>query len=120
MTKKPAIIFPEKLTGITTGKPADYAAGALGVKKALEHLMNEMGAIRAFQAVNQMNKKGGFDCPGCAWPDPDDKRSVLGEYCENGAKALAEEATLKKVTPDFFAEHSINEMQQWSDFEIYW
>ena len=118
MTIKPTNIFPEKLTGIKTDKPADYAAGALGIKKALEHLMDEMGAVRAFQAVNQMNKKEGFDCPGCAWPDPDDKRSVLGEYCENGAKALAEEATLKKVTPDFFSQYSIDEMRTWSDFEI--
>lgn len=112
------VIFPETLTGIETSEPADYAAGPLAVKKSLEHLIPEMGAKRAFHAVNLMNKKGGFDCPGCAWPDPDDKRSVLGEYCENGAKALAEEATLKKVTPDFFAAHTIEEMTTWTDYKI--
>lgn len=111
-------IFPEKLTGISTGAPADYAAGPLAVKKALEHLLHEMDPLQAFQAINRMNKKGGFDCPGCAWPDPDDKRSVLGEYCENGAKALAEEATSRKVTPAFFAENSIETMRGWTDYEI--
>ncbi|MFK7946867.1 MAG: FdhF/YdeP family oxidoreductase [Saprospiraceae bacterium] len=108
----------EKLTGIKLTKPANYAAGVTGVKVAMEHAIQEMGAIRAFQTLAKMNQKGGFDCPGCAWPDPDDKRSVLGEYCENGAKALAEEATLKRVKPDFFAKYSIEEISNWSDFEI--
>jgi molybdopterin-dependent oxidoreductase alpha subunit len=108
----------EELTGIQLKTPANYAAGVTGVKVALEHAISEMGPIRAFQTLAKMNQKGGFDCPGCAWPDPDDKRSVLGEYCENGAKALAEEATLKKVTVDFFAQHSVEEMSNWSDFKI--
>jgi molybdopterin-dependent oxidoreductase alpha subunit len=112
------IYTSEKLTGIKLTKPATYAAGVTGVKVAMEHAISEMGAVRAFQTLAKMNQKGGFDCPGCAWPDPDDKRSVLGEYCENGAKALAEEATLKKVTPDFFAQYSIEEISNWSDFEI--
>lgn len=107
-----------KHTGIRLSKPASYAAGAQGVKVALEHAISEMGAVRAFKTLAQMNKKDGFDCPGCAWPDPDDKRSVLGEYCENGAKALAEEATLKRVTPEFFEKHSIQEIASWSDMEI--
>lgn len=111
-------VIPEKLTGIKLNEAANYAAGPVAIKKAMDHLISEMGVVRAFQAVNSMNKKDGFDCPGCAWPDPDDKRSVLGEYCENGAKALAEEATLKKVMPAFFEKHSIQEMRNWSDFEI--
>jgi molybdopterin-dependent oxidoreductase alpha subunit len=108
----------EELTGIKLTKPASYAAGVTGIKVALDHAIGEMGAIRAFQTLAKMNQKGGFDCPGCAWPDPDDKRSVLGEYCENGAKALAEEATLKKVTPDFFGQYSVAEMSHWSDYKI--
>ncbi len=108
----------EEFTGIKLTKPASYAAGARGVKVALEHAVGEMGAVRAFQTLAKLNQVGGIDCPGCAWPDPDDKRSVLGEYCENGAKALAEEATLKRVTTDFFAEHSVTEMSNWSDFKI--
>ena len=111
-------VIPERLTGVKVTKPADYAAGPQAIQKAVDHLISEMGPLRAFQAINQMNKKNGFDCPGCAWPDPDDKRSVLGEYCENGAKALAEEATLKTVTPDFFKSNSISAMRHWSDYEI--
>ncbi len=108
----------ELLTNIKLKAPAQYAAGAYGVKVALEHAIEEMGAVRAFQTLAKLNQKNGIDCPGCAWPDPDDKRSVLGEYCENGAKAIAEEATLKRVTPDFFAQYSVEEMSQWSDYKI--
>ncbi|MCL4155995.1 UNVERIFIED_CONTAM: hypothetical protein GTU68_014816, partial [Idotea baltica] len=65
-----------------------------------------------------MNQMTGFDCPGCAWPDPDDKRSLLAEYCENGAKAFAEEATTKRVDPDFFARYSVKELSQGTDLWI--
>ena len=81
-------------------------------------IVEEMGAVRAFQTLAKLNQKNGIDCPGCAWPDPDDKRSVLGEYCENGVKAIAEEATLKRVKPDFFAKYSVEELSNWSDFKI--
>jgi len=54
----------------------------------------------------------------CAWPDPDDERSGIAEYCENGAKAIAEEATAKKVTAEFFAQHSVAELATLSDYEI--
>ncbi len=116
--RKTKAAAPEKLTGIKLKTPSVYAAGVTGVKVALEHVFNEMGAIRAFQTLAKMNQKGGFDCPGCAWPDPDDKRSVLGEYCENGAKALAEEATLKRVDIDFLKQYTVEEISTWSDFEI--
>ena len=108
----------EEFTGIKLTKPSNYAAGAKGVQVALDHAIKEMGVVRAFQTLAKLNQKDGFDCPGCAWPDPDDKRSVLGEYCENGAKAVAEEATLKRVGPDFFQSHSIQELSQWSDFKL--
>lgn len=121
MSKKDRKVNPntsEELTGIKVTKPKSYAAGATGVKVALDHAISQMGAARAFKTLAKLNQVGGIDCPGCAWPDPDDKRSVLGEYCENGAKALAEEATLKRVDVDFFAEHSVNEMSNWSDYKI--
>ena len=118
---KPRNVNPEtseELTGIKLTVPANYAAGAQAVKVAMEHAIGEMGAVRAFQTLAKLNQKDGFECPGCAWPDPDDKRSVLGEYCENGAKALAEEATLKRVPPSFFAQHSIEELSNWSDYKL--
>ena len=111
-------IFSELLTGLTLTDPAKYAAGPLAIQKSVDHLITEMGAIRAFKAINAMNKTQGFDCPGCAWPDPDDRRSVLGEYCENGAKALAEEATLSKVGQEYFARYSLSELRSLSDYEI--
>ena len=109
---------PVKLTGITLKRKANYAAGINGIKETISHSVSQMGTRRALKALRQMNQKEGFDCPGCAWPDPDDKRSVLGEYCENGAKALGEEATLQKIGSDFFAEHSIQELSNWSDYEL--
>ena len=111
-------IEPEILTDIKLTKPATYAAGANAVKVALDHAITQMGAIRAFKTLAKLNQKNGFDCPGCAWPDPDDKRSVLGEYCENGAKAVAEEATLKRVTASFFEKYSVEELSRWSDYKI--
>ncbi len=118
MKRKVNPLTSKKFTGLKLEEPATYAAGAQGIKVAMEHIFAEMGPIRAFQALTKLNQKKGFDCPGCAWPDPDDKRSVLGEYCENGAKAIAEEATLKKVGPSFFEKYSIEEISEWSDLEI--
>ncbi|MCM5662115.1 FdhF/YdeP family oxidoreductase [Galbibacter mesophilus] len=106
-----------KFTGIELKAPTSYAAGMLGVKVALEHSFKEMGVARSFQALGKMNQKEGFDCPSCAWPDPEN-RSKLGEYCENGAKALAEEATTKRVDAAFFQKYSVEELSLWSDYEI--
>jgi len=62
-----------------------------------------------------MNQKGGFDCPSCAWPDPDGERSRF-EFCENGAKAIATESTKKRIRPEFFAKHSVAELAEQTDF----
>ncbi|WP_439488849.1 FdhF/YdeP family oxidoreductase [Algoriphagus sp.] len=106
-----------KFTGIDLKTPATYAAGLMGVKVALEHTFKEMGAIRALKTLSHMNQPEGFDCPGCAWPDPE-KRSKIGEYCENGAKALAEEATNLTVDNAFFSNFSVQEISSWSDYKI--
>ncbi len=116
MSKKE--IAPEEFTGIKLTKPPEYAAGLKGVTTALDHAMKEMGPAKALATLAKMNKKDGFDCPGCAWPDPDDKRSLLAEYCENGAKALAEEATRKRTGPDFFSQYSLTDLASWSDFKL--
>jgi len=105
-------------TGISLTSPADYAAGAKGVQVAMQHSFKEMGIFKAMKGLMAMNQKEGFDCPGCAWPDPDQKRAAFAEYCENGAKALAEEATRKEVDPEFFLNHSIEEIASWSDHRI--
>jgi len=104
-------------TGIQLKEQKDFAAGIPAIKTTLQHTFKEMGAIEALSTLSHMNQKEGFDCPGCAWPDPEEP-SKLGEYCENGAKALAEEATYEKVDAAFFKKFSVSEISQWSDFKI--
>lgn len=109
---------PEKFTGLKLEKAQKSAAGIPGVVEAVRQVLGEMDPVRAFKALAALNQKDGYDCPGCAWPDPDDDRSSIAEYCENGAKAIAEEATSKKLTADFFAENSVASLSELTDFEI--
>ncbi|WP_426291662.1 FdhF/YdeP family oxidoreductase [Dyadobacter endophyticus] len=109
---------PEKLTGLKQGPIKKVAAGIPAVVSALEMTVSEAGLQRGMKALFNLNKKGGFDCPSCAWPDPDDERSGIAEYCENGARAVAEEATTKKLTAEFFSQHSVHELGKLSDYEI--
>ena len=109
---------PNKLTGIKLKEAPKTSAGIKAIRSALTHIKDEVGIGKGIQLLANLNQKNGFDCPGCAWPDPDDKRAFLAEYCENGAKAVAEEATKNKVTPLFFASHSVKELSELSDYEI--
>ncbi len=90
------------------------AAGLRAVYQTAHFGFKEMGVKRTFQTLLKVNQKDGFDCPSCAWPDPDGHRNVA-EFCENGAKAVASEATKKRLTPELFAKHSISEMLQKPD-----
>ncbi|MEO6252577.1 MAG: FdhF/YdeP family oxidoreductase [Ferruginibacter sp.] len=114
----PAAENPETFTGLTLGPPKKVAAGIPAVVKTLQHVIGEAGFLRGLKALNKLNKKDGFDCPSCAWPDPDDERSSVGEYCENGAKAVADEATAKQIGADFFAAHTVQKLAGLSDYEI--
>jgi molybdopterin-dependent oxidoreductase alpha subunit len=109
---------PESLLNLKLREVSDAAAGITGVKVAIQHVFSEMGPARGLKALFNLNQKGGIDCPSCAWPDPDDDRSVIGEYCENGAKAIAEEATSKKLMAKFFAENSVADLSELNDYEI--
>lgn len=111
-------LTPEKFTGLKIGKLKKSAVGIPAVWSSVSQIYKYMSAGDAVKTMFKINQKGGFDCPGCAWPDPDDERSALGEYCENGMKAIAEEAQSKKITAAFFKKHSINEIAAWSDFEM--
>lgn len=110
-------IGPTDFTGLKLTAPPSYAAGIPAVKVALEHAMKEMGLAKSIATLSKLNQKEGIDCPGCAWPDPQN-RSNLGEFCENGVKAIAEEATNKRVTPAFFQQYTVEEMSSWSDYKI--
>ncbi|MCK0191833.1 FdhF/YdeP family oxidoreductase [Arenibacter sp. F20364] len=114
----PSPTGPEKLTGLKTSEPKKVAAGMPAVISSAKHVLSEMGLGRGLKALANLNQKGGIDCPGCAWPDPDDDRSSIAEYCENGAKAIAEEATTKKLDTAFFQENSVSKLSMLSDYEI--
>ena len=106
---------PIETDSIQIEQPARVAAGLKSVLKAAEFTLKEPGLIRGIAALSRLNQFDGIDCPGCAWPDPDHDRS-LNEYCENGVKAIAEEATSKRCTPDFFRSWSISQLAKQSDY----
>ncbi|MBT2366657.1 FdhF/YdeP family oxidoreductase [Streptomyces sp. ISL-10] len=95
-------------------EPQHAAAGLPAIGHTLRMARQQMGVRRTAQTLLQVNQKDGFDCPGCAWPEGD-KRHVA-EFCENGAKAVAEEATLRRVTPDFFAAHTLADLANRSGY----
>lgn len=93
------------------------AAGGWGALAAVAHsVRTEMELSPRTRALFQMNQPEGFDCPGCAWPDP--KHTSSFEFCENGAKAVTWEATPKRVTPAFFDEHTVSDLWHWSDHAL--
>jgi molybdopterin-dependent oxidoreductase alpha subunit len=95
--------------------PTSAAAGIPGVVAGLAAGRREMGVRRTALTLLRVNQAGGFDCPGCAWPEPPAGQRSHAEFCENGAKAVAEEATLRRVGADFFAEHPVSELATRSD-----
>jgi molybdopterin-dependent oxidoreductase alpha subunit len=111
----PSSTPPEALTGIAVSDQKTAAAGLKAVAISMKHVLGQAGLMRGSAAMLKLNQKGGFDCPSCAWPDPDDHRSQF-EFCENGAKAIASEITVKRVTPAFFEEHSVVALAEQSDF----
>src|SRR5262245_48041335 len=100
---------------LTVGPPKRSAAGIPGVVAGLAAGLREMGVRRSALTLLRVNQAEGFDCPGCAWPEAVPRQRSHAEFCENGAKAVAEEATLRRVTRDFFAAHSIEQLAQRSD-----
>ncbi|HEX8747521.1 MAG TPA: FdhF/YdeP family oxidoreductase, partial [Pyrinomonadaceae bacterium] len=106
---------PEELEGLRIGEPGKVAGGVAAVTSALKHAWGEMGVVRGTRTLLELNQKGGFDCPGCAWPDPDGERSHA-EFCENGAKHVADEATQSRVTPEFFRKWSVADLSLKSDY----
>ncbi|KWT57421.1 hypothetical protein ADL21_34660 [Streptomyces albus subsp. albus] len=95
--------------------PEHSAVGLPAIKHALRVSQQQMGVRRTALTLLRVNQKDGFDCPGCAWPEPEHRHAA--EFCENGAKAVAEEATLRRVTPEFFAAHPVSDL---ADRSGYW
>ena len=90
------------------------AAGIPAATNSLKHGIKKMGVTKTIKTLTTVNQSGGFDCPGCAWPDP--KHSSTFEFCENGAKAVADEGMKANVNPEFFAKHSVQKLSQRSDY----
>lgn len=106
---------PDDAGELRVGKVKHTAAGLPAVVSSAKHIFSEMGVVRGSRVMLRVNQKGGIDCSSCAWPEPDGDRSFV-EFCESGAKAIADEATTKKVTPDFFRRYSVAELSTRSDF----
>ncbi|MET9970475.1 molybdopterin-dependent oxidoreductase, partial [Streptomyces sp. NPDC006356] len=113
MTRKPPAEDPGDAR-LKVGPPKEYAAGIPAVTSSLRHAGEQMGARRSLLTLLRVNQKEGFDCPGCAWPEPEHRHRA--EFCENGAKAVAEEATVRRVTPDFFAAHTLEDLLPRTDY----
>lgn len=98
--------------------PATVAVGAQAVRLSLQRSVSEMGVARSLRTLPAMNQVDGFDCPSCAWPDPNPGERSHAEFCENGAKALSWEATRDRVGREFFAAHSIEELRTQDDHSL--
>jgi len=96
-------------------EPSTLAGGIPAILSTLKHTTHEMGLKRGGQALLTVNQKQGFDCPGCGWPDPDGDRAIT-EFCENGVKAVAHEATTRIITKEFFQHYSIEKLSRQSDY----
>jgi molybdopterin-dependent oxidoreductase alpha subunit len=104
----------QKVPGVTV---YNGPAGGWGALQAVAiNLRKQMALVQDARALLRVNKGEGFDCPGCAWPDP--RHTSSFEFCENGAKAVAWEATSKRTTPEFFAGHTVSELWNWSDYDL--
>ncbi|MGW3265656.1 FdhF/YdeP family oxidoreductase [Streptomyces sp. NPDC001056] len=95
-------------------EPKHAAAGLPAIGHTLRIAQQQMGVRRTALTLLRVNQKDGFDCPGCAWPEPEHRHTA--EFCENGAKAVAEEATLRRVTPEFFAAHPVTDLANRSGY----
>jgi molybdopterin-dependent oxidoreductase alpha subunit len=115
MSDKPSAQPPLESGAPELSHPKEIAGGAPAIISTMKHAYREMGVRRSLKTLATVNQFGGFDCPGCAWPDPDHDRTHT-EFCENGAKAVAEEATRERVTPAFFARNSVAELTAQSDY----
>ena len=100
---------------VTVTAPETVAAGVPAVLVALRRSLAQMGVVRTARTLRRVNQRDGFDCPGCAWPEEQGGRKAA-EFCENGAKAVAEEATTRVVTPEFFARHAVADLSARPEF----
>jgi molybdopterin-dependent oxidoreductase alpha subunit len=108
--------LPEADDGhLRVGEPETSAVGVPGVAVSMRYALSEMGTARSVRTLLRVNQADGFDCPSCAWGDPAVKDRKHAEFCENGAKAVAWEATRKRADAAFFAAHPVSFLRQQTD-----
>jgi len=110
----PSALPPEEATQPQIKPRSKVAGGVPAIIEALTVTTSEAGLIKGLRTLLQINQQSGIDCPGCAWPEPDKERSHF-EFCENGAKHVADETTTKRITPEFFAKWSVADLASQSD-----
>jgi molybdopterin-dependent oxidoreductase alpha subunit len=104
------------LLNLELSDPAESAGGWGAIKSTTLHVQEEAGVVRGSKALLKVNQEDGFDCPGCAWPEPSNRTHF--EFCENGAKAIASETTTERAGRAFFAKHSVKELLAWTDRDL--
>ena len=115
--KKPTLPIDDEK--IKLAQPPEVAAGITAVVSSFKKGYGQMSVLNCTKSFMNLNQTKGFDCPSCAWPDPmPGDRSSFAEYCENGAKAVAEEATSRRADLDFWAKHSVAELNTWSEQKL--
>lgn len=98
------------------GKKSSAAGGWGALKSCGKRLLESGTPLSGARTMLKANQPDGFDCPGCAWGDPEHGSSF--EFCENGVKAVAWESTEKRATPDFFAASTVSALRQLTDYEL--
>src|SRR5882672_6142673 len=111
---QPSAQPPEESTPVQIKPLKNVAGGVPAIIETIKSAWGEMGPVSATRTLLKLNQVGGFDCPGCAWPEPDRERAHA-EFCENGAKHVADEATSKRLTTEFFEQWTVAELSQQSD-----
>lgn len=101
---------------LKVSEPKHAAAGLKAVMVSMERGFAEAGPSRTLRSMLRVNQHDGFDCPGCAWPESITGKRKPAEFCENGAKAIAEEASARTVTPEWFAQHSIEDLRDKTEY----
>ena len=114
MSREVEHLTPVKEGAPKLSPPKQVAAGIPAVISTLSHAFSRMGAVKSLSNLTKVNRFNGYDCPGCAWPDPDDHRTSF-EFCENGAKAVADEGTRKRASPEFWSQWTVSQLSRKSD-----
>ncbi len=115
MTRKPPTRDIDE-SRLSVGHAQDHAAGPTAVAVTMKRAIEQMGLRRATRTLLKLNQVDGFDCQGCAWPDPAPEHRHTAEFCENGAKAATEEATRRHIGREFFAAHPLVELEEKTDY----